>query len=97
MVQIVLYTRQEVQGVSWTLSPSCASQKQITFNAEANQIYTELCALAMGESFELRCDSYAENGWSGSFLVIENKAYCQNFQAGSSETTTIKIEGKYIL
>ena len=97
MVQIALYTRQETQGMSWALTPNCASQKQITFNVEANQIYKESCALAIGESYELRCDSYSGNGWFGSFLVIENKAYCQNFQAGSSETTTIKIEGTYTL
>ena len=97
MVQILLYTKDEASGVSWSLGPNCASPKQIAFHVETNKIYQESCTLAIGKSYELNCDSFAENGWSGSFLVIENKAYCQNFQAGSSETTTIKIEGTYTL
>ena len=94
-VQIVLYTKHEGPGISWTLSPNCASHKEIVFNVEANRSYLEECALAEGESYELSCDSFAGNGWSGSFLVIENKAYCENFREGSKETATIKIEGNY--
>ena len=97
MVQILLYTKDQATGVSWSLSPNCASHKQIAFHVEANKIYQESCTLEIGKSYELNCDSFAENGWSGSFLVIENKAYCQNFQAGSRENATIKIEGNYIL
>ena len=97
MVQIILYTEDEASGVSWSLGPNCASPKQIAFHVEANKIYQESCTLLIGISYELKCNSYAENGWSGSFLVIENKAYCQNFQAGSKENATIKIEGNYIL
>ena len=92
-VQIVLYTKHEGPGISWTLSPNCASHKEIVFNVEAKRSYLEECALAEGESYELSCDSFAGNGWSGSFLVIENKAYCENFRAGSKKTATIKIEG----
>ena len=94
-VQIVLYTKHEGPGISWTLSPNCASHKEIVFNVEAKRSYREACALAVGESYELSCDSFAGNGWSGSFLVIENKAYCENFRKGSKETATIKIEGNY--
>ena len=98
MVQILLYTKDQATGVSWSLSPNCASHKQIAFHVEANKIYQESCALEIGKSYELNCDSFAENGWSGSFLVIENKAYCQNFQAGSRRTskeTKIKINGSH--
>ena len=94
-VQIVLYTKHEGPGISWTLSPNCASHKEIVFNVEAKRSYLEECALAEGESYELSCDSFAGNGWSGSFLVIENKAYCENFREGSKETATIKIEVNY--
>ena len=94
-VQIVLYTKHEGPGISWTLSPNCASHKEIVFNVEAKRSYREACSLAVGESYELSCDSFAGNGWSGSFLVIENKAYCENFREGSKEIATIKIEGNY--
>ena len=97
IVQIDLYTKHKAEGMSWTLGRNCASHRQTSFLVEANKIYQESCTLAIGKSYDLNCDSFAENGWSGSFLVIENKAYCQNFQAGSRENATIKIEGNYIL
>ena len=97
MVEISLYTRNYAEGISWSLSPRCASSKQIEFNVEGRRIYKEICALAIGKSYELSCESYAGNGWLGNFLVIENKAYCKNFQEGSKETTAIKIEGKILL
>ena len=97
MVEISLYTRNYAEGISWSLSPRCASSKQIAFNVEGRRIYKEICALAIGKSYELSCESYAGNGWLGNFLVIENKAYCKSFQEGSKETTAIKIEGKILL
>ena len=97
MVQIALHTKQEAQGLAWYISPNCASHKEITFKVEAKRIYKEVCSLAIGKSYELSCESYAGNGWSGNYLVIENNAYCENFKSGSKETSTIKIEGNDIL
>ena len=97
MVQIDLYTKYEAEGNSWTLGANCASQRQTTLTVEADKIYQESCSLAIGESYELNCNSFAGNGWSGSLLLIESKAYCQNFTSGSKQTATIEIEGKYTL
>ena len=97
MVHIDLYTKHNGQGMSWALGLNCASQRQITYYVQANKIYQESCSLAIGESYELSCNSYAGNGWSGSLLLIESKAYCQNFTNGSRQTATVKIEGKHIL
>ena len=101
MVQVALYTKHEVRGLSWSLGMSCASHKQITFRVEAKRVYQEVCVLAIGVSYELSCENYAGTGWSGNFLVIENKAYCENFKGGFGtgfkETRTIKIEGNHIL
>ena len=61
MVQILLYTKDQATGVSWSLSPNCASNKQIAFHVEANKIYQESCTLEIGKSYELNCDSFAES------------------------------------
>ena len=97
MVQIDLYTKHKAEGMSWTLGRNCASHRQTSFLVEADKIYQESCAFAIGQSYELSCNSYDGNGWSGSLLLIENKAYCQNFTKGSRQIETIKIEGKHIL
>ena len=75
------------------MSTNCASDRQITFNVAANRSYEEVCVLAIGDSYELSCHNYAGIGWPGNFLIIESKAYCQNFQEGFKKTTTLKIEG----
>ena len=70
----MLYTKYEAQGISWTLSPSCAWNIQITFNVAGNQSYDEVCALAIGESYESSCHSYAGIGWwHGNFMTMESK------------------------
>ena len=69
----MLYSKYEAQGISWTLSPSCAWNIQITFNVAGNQSYDEVCALAIGESYESSCHSYAGIGWLENFLIIESK------------------------
>ena len=94
MLEILLYGKYEAQGISWTLSSNCASDREVAFNVKENQFYEEKCELEIGGSYELSCNSYTGKGWSGAFLLIENKAYCQNFQEGFDETTTINITGK---
>ena len=69
----MLYTKYEAQGISWTLSPSCAWNIQIIFNVVANQSYDEVCVLAIGDSCESSCHNYAGIGWPGNFLIIESK------------------------
>ena len=69
----MIHSKNETQGISWTLSPSCAWKKQITFNVAEHQSYDEVCALAIGDSCESSCDSYAGIGWPGNFLIIEGK------------------------
>ena len=69
----MLYSKYEAQGISWTLSPSCAWNIQIIFNVVANQSYDEVCVLAIGDSCESSCHNYAGIGWPGNFLIIENK------------------------
>ena len=81
----MLYTKYEAQGISSTLSPSCAWTIQITFNVAGNQSYDEVCALAIGDSCESSCHNYAGIGWPGNFLIIENKGlksetFCTDFQ-----------------
>ena len=72
-VQIVVYSKYEAQGIRWTLSPSCAWNKQIIFDVAANQSYDKICALAIGDSCESSCHKYAGTGWPGNFLIIESK------------------------
>ena len=94
LARILLYTKYQTQGVSWTLSSNCASNREVAFNVKEDQFYEEECALEIGGSYELSCNSYTGKGWSGALLLIENKAYCQNFREGFNEVTTIKITGK---
>ena len=92
-VQIGLHTTFETRGISWKLGPNCASQSEIAYSVESNAYYETKCTLALGQSYTLKCESFAGNGWNSNYLIIENIAYCQNFSTGFDETTNITITG----
>ena len=93
LVTIGLHTKQEARKISWTLSPSCRSQEDLA--VASNAYYETECALHIGQNYTLVCRSSAGTGWSSNFLIIENKAFCQNFTNGYEETHTLSIEGMF--
>ena len=93
LVTIGLHTKQEARKISWTLSPSCRSQEDLA--VASNAYYETECALSVGQKHTLVCRSSVGEGWSSNFLIIENKAYCQNFTNGYEETHTLSIEGMF--
>ena len=93
LLRIGLYTKQEDRKTSWTLSPSCRSQEDLA--VASNAYYETECALPVGQKYTLVCRSSAGTGWKSNFLIIENKAYCQNFTNGYEETHTFSVEGMF--
>ena len=93
LVTIGLHTKQEARKISWTLSPSCRSQEDLAVTS--NAYYETECALSVGQKYTLVCRSSAGTGWNSNFLIIENKAYCQNFTNGYEETHTFSVEGMF--
>ena len=93
LVTIGLHTKQEARKISWTLSPSCRSQKDLAVASDA--YYETECAMSIQQNYTLVCRSSAGTGWNSNFLIIENKAYCQNFTNGYEETHTLSIEGMF--
>ena len=55
--------------------------------------YEAVCDLNIGQTYTLVCKSSAGTGWNSTFLIIENKAFCQNFTTGHEERHTIQIKG----
>ena len=90
---IGLHTKQETRKISWTLSPRCRSQEDLT--VASNAYYETECALAIGQTYTLNCRSTAGTGWNSNYLIIEDKMFCQNFTNGYEETHTLSIEGKF--
>ena len=93
LVRIGLHTKQEARKISWTLSPSCRSQKDLAVASDA--YYETECSMSIQQKYTLVCRSSAGTGWNSNFLIIENKAYCQNFTNGYEETHTLSIEGMF--
>ena len=93
LVTIGLHTKQEARKISWTLSPSCRSQEDLA--VASNAYYETECTMSIKQKYTLVCRSSAGTGWNSNFLIIENKAYCQNFTNGYEETHTLSIEGMF--
>jgi len=53
--------------------------------------------LALDQPYTLKCHSSEGDGWNSNFLIIENKAYCENFTTGLEEVANITIRGKEFL
>ena len=75
---------------SWSLG-TCLSNQAYDDNLE----YTEECCLDAGV-YTLKCKDEFADGWSGGFMDIQGKQYCENFSDGSEEVIQVTIvTGKY--
>ena len=90
-VQIGIRTKKLTRDISWTVSPTCASQDALS--VASNAFYKQECALVVGQSYTVTCTSYTGEGWNSNLLIIENNAYCENFTNGIEETANITISG----
>ena len=90
-VQIGLRTKKLTRDISWSVSPTCASQDALS--VASNAFYKQECALVVGHSYTVTCISYTGEGWNSNLLIIENYAYCENFTNGIEETANITISG----
>ena len=79
------------RDISWSLSPTCASQEELA--VASNAFYKTECALVVGQSYTVRCTSYTGEGWNSNLLIIENTAYCKNFTTGIEQVENITITG----
>ena len=95
LVTIGLHTKQEARKISWTLIPSCRSQEDLA--VASNAYYETECTMSIKQKYTLVCKSSAGAGWNSNFLIIENKAFCQNFTTGHEERHTIQIKGNVFL
>ena len=91
LVSIRLHTKYETQKIGWTLGPTCASRENLA--VAPNTFYEKECALALDQPYTLKCHSSEGDGWNSNFLIIENKAYCENFTTGLEEVANITIRG----
>ena len=64
--------------------------------SDPNTFYEKECALAVNQQYTLTCKSSNENGWNSNFLIVENKAYCENFTTGPEEVHNVTLLGKKI-
>ena len=90
-VQIGLRTKKLTRDISWSVSPTCASQDALS--VASNAFYKQECALVVGHSYTVTCTSYTGEGWNSNLLIIENYAYCEHFTNGIEETANITISG----
>ena len=90
-VQVGLRTKYETRDISWSVSPTCASQDELA--VASNALYKKDCPLVVGQSYTIECTSYTGEGWNSNLLIIENNAYCQNFTIGIEETENVTITG----
>ena len=90
-VQVGLRTKYETRDISWSVSPTCASQDELA--VASNAFYKKDCPLVVGQSYTIECTSYTGEGWNSNLLIIENNAYCQNFTIGIEETENVTITG----
>ena len=90
LVTIELQTKVETSGISWTLlGTSCKSLPDLAVSA--NRLYKQHCALAVGQTYTLKCEGEVE-GWRSNYLLIENMAYCKYFDSENKFNVTITGE-----
>ena len=92
-VKIGVHAKYQTGMMSWTINHKCESPQNLTI--APNGYFEKECNLVIGLTYPLICISNDGIGWNSSFIIIENKAYCNNFDTGFTErpTPTITIEG----
>ena len=92
-VKIGVHSKYQTGMMSWTINHKCESPHNLTI--APNGYFEKECNLVIGLTYPLICISNDGIGWNSSFIIIENKAYCNNFDTGFTErpTPTITIEG----
>ena len=91
LVQIRLHAKHQTQQIGWSIGRNCASRENLA--VASNTFYEKECALAVNQQYTLTCKSSNENGWNSNFLIVENKAYCENFTTGPEEVHNITLLG----
>ena len=90
LVTIELQSKEDISGISWSLlGTNCKSLPNLSVSA--NRLIKQNCVLAVGKSYTLTCEG-PEEGWVSSYLVIENRKYCE--YTGLETTVNITITGK---
>ena len=94
-MSIRLHSKYETQGIDWILGPKCASR--VNLAVAANTFHERDCALTLDQTYILKCRSSKGDGYNSNFLIIENRAYCENFTTGFTEEANVTIRGNQIL
>ena len=76
--------------VSWNLGSECSSDPPEQHGSYA--YYTKICTVFKGDH-QLTCEDTFGDGWSGGFLIIENRIYCHDFLGGTHKFVDVRITG----
>ena len=83
---IKLTTKLHASEISWTYG-NCNSSTGKYLN---NREYHQTCCnrIASTTPIELKCLDSNNDGWSGAFITINNRTYCEDFSEGNEKVVT---------
>ena len=85
-VSVILITKGDGRQNSWSLG-NCSSNQMF----DSHMTQTTSCCLTVG-NYTLKCMDSGGDGWSGGFITVQGKKYCEHFDTGSEISEEVFID-----
>ena len=89
-VSVSLITKGNGRQNSWSLG-NCSSNQMF----ESHMTQTTSCCLTAG-NYTLKCMDSGGDGWSGGFITVQGKKYCEHFDTGNEVSEEVFVNGMQI-